>query len=301
MRINRANVRWNAPRLLALSGLLLGLLVLALLASSGGATAAPGPTDLSISKTDSPDPVVQGSNLTYTIKVTNEGTNDATSVVVTDDLPGSSDIDFVSANTVAGTCERAGGTVTCDLGQVNGGTSATVTIVVKARRSGTLSNTASVASTDDTNTANNSATAGTTVNKQAKPAKPKKPKKPRGRPSCGAPTITGTAGDDVITGTPRGDVIVTFTGNDKVFAGGGGDLICSGAGADLVAGQDGGDTIIGGGGPDRLIGGKSGDVIKGKNGRDRLKGKSGDDLLNGGKKRDRCKGGSGRDTIVRCP
>lgn len=301
MRINHANSRWNAPRLLALSAVLLGSLVLALLASSGGAKAAPGPTDLSITKTDSPDPVVRGNNLTYTIKVTNEGTNDATSVVMTDNLPGSSDIDFVSSSTTAGTCEHAGNTVTCDLGQVNGGTNATVTIVVKATRRGTLSNTATVSSPEDTNTANNSATAATTVNNPAKATKPKKPKRPKGRPSCAAPTISGTAGNDVIAGTSRGDVIVTFGGNDQVFAGRGGDLVCSGAGADLVSGQDGGDTVIAGGGADRVIGGKSGDVLKGKNGRDRLKGKSGDDLLNGGKKRDRCKGGSGRDTLIRCP
>jgi uncharacterized repeat protein (TIGR01451 family) len=296
MRTDRAISRWRAPRLLGIATSALGILVLALLGFSGGATAAPGPTDLSITKTDSPDPIVQGNNLTYTIRVMNSGANDATNVVVTDNLPASTDVDFVSSKTTAGTCQHTGSTVTCDLGTVTSGSTQTVTIVVKTKRRGTLSNTATVASSDDTNAANNSATAATTVNKP-----PKQPKKPKGRPTCAAPTIAGTAGDDVITGTSHGDVIVTFGGNDQVFAGGGGDLVCSGAGADLVAGQDGGDTVIGGGGNDRLIGGKSGDVLKGKNGRDRLKGKSGNDLLNGGKKRDRCKGGSGRDTLVRCP
>jgi uncharacterized repeat protein (TIGR01451 family) len=268
----------------------------ALLGASGGAGAAPGDTDLALTNSDTPDPVTAGDNLTYTIKVENPGTLPATQVMVTDDLP--EGIDFVSAT--GGLCERSADKVTCDLGQVNAATTATVTIVVKTKKSGTLSNTASVASPEDIVLANNSDTATTTVNKV--PPKPKKPKRPkRGRPSCAAPTITGTAGNDVITGTRRGDVIVTFGGNDQVFAGGGADLICSGSGADLVAGQDGGDTVIGGGGPDRLIGGKGGDVLKGKNGRDRLKGKSGDDFLNGGKKRDRCSGGSGRDTIVRCP
>ncbi|HEY6639011.1 MAG TPA: hypothetical protein VIZ61_15135 [Solirubrobacterales bacterium] len=261
--------------------------------STGGAGAAPGDTDLALTKSDSPDPVTAGDNLSYTIKAQNPGTLPATDVMVTDDLPGG--VDFVSAT--GGVCQRAGDTVTCDLGQVNGGTTGTVTIIVKTNKAGSLSNTASVTSPEDVALANNSATATTTVSK--KPGKTKKPKK--GKPSCAAPTIAGTAGDDLISGTSRGDVIVTFSGNDQVFAGGGGDLVCSGAGADLVSGQDSGDTVIGGGGADRLIGGKSGDVLKGKNGRDRLKGKSGDDLLNGGKKRDRCKGGSGRDTLVRCP
>jgi uncharacterized repeat protein (TIGR01451 family) len=274
------------------------VIVAALLASSGGAGAAPGDADLALTNLDSPDPVTAGDNLTYTIKVENPGTLPATQVTVTDDLPAG--VDFVSAT--GGLCERSAEKVTCDLGQVDAATTAMVTIVVKTKKAGTLSNTASVTSPEDIVLANNSDTATTVVSKApAKPRKPKKPKRPRGRPSCAAPTIAGTAGDDVITGTSRGDVIVTFSGNDQVFAGGGADLICSGAGADLVAGQDGRDTVIGGGGPDRLIGGRSGDVLKGKNGRDRLAGKSGDDFLNGGKKRDRCNGGSGRDTIVRCP
>jgi uncharacterized repeat protein (TIGR01451 family) len=294
MRIDGAKRRWQAPRLLGVSALGFGALVLVMLGFSGGAGAAAGDADLALSKTDSPDPVVAGNNLTYTITVTNPvaSTGPATNVVVTDNLPAG--VDFVSAT--GGTCQRSGGKVTCNLGQVNAGTTATVTIVVKTKKDGTLTNTASVTSPDDNVLANNSATATTTVSKA-----PGKGKQPKGQPSCGAPTITGTAGDDVINGTPRGDVIVSSTGNDQIFAGGGGDLVCSGPGADFVAGQDGGDTVIGGGGADRLIGGKAGDVLKGKNGRDRLKGKSGDDLLNGGKKRDVCKGGSGRDTLVRCP
>ena len=297
MRIDGAKRRRYAPRLIGMTAALVGICVVALVGYSGGVAAAPGPTDLSITKTDSPDPAVAGGNLTYTIQVTNPnptGGNDATGVTVTDTLP--KDVDFVSAT--GGVCQRAGDTVTCDLGQVNAATTATVTIVVKTKKDGTLSNTATVASgTTDAVLTNNSATATTTVSKA--PGKAKKPKK--GQPSCGAPTITGTAGDDVINGTPRGDVIVSSTGNDQIFAGGGADLVCSGPGADLVAGQDGGDTVIGGGGPDRLIGGKAGDVLKGKNGRDRLKGKSGNDLLNGGRKRDVCKGGSGHDTLVSCP
>jgi uncharacterized repeat protein (TIGR01451 family) len=274
------------------SALLLATLTLALLGLSGGAGAAPGDADLALTKSDSPDPVTAGDNVTYTIKVENPGTLPGTGVTVTDRLPAG--VDFVSAT--GGACQRAGDTVTCDLGQVDAMTTATVTIVVKTNKAGRLSNTATVSSPEDIVLANNSATATTTVNK-----KPGKGKKPKGRASCAAPTITGTAGDDVINGTRRSDVIVSFTGNDQVFAGGGGDLVCTGAGADFVFGDSGGDTVIGGGGGDRLVGASGGDLMKGKNGRDRLKGNAGDDTLNGGKKRDRCKGGPGRDTLVRCP
>jgi uncharacterized repeat protein (TIGR01451 family) len=292
MRTSSAYSHWSAPRLIGICGVLAGTLILALIGYTGGASAAPGPTDLSIAKTDNPDPVVEGNNLAYTISVTNNGPNDATLVVVTDDLPASSDVDFVSATS---TCQKAGDTVTCDLGTITNGGTKTVTIVVKVKKHGTLSNKATVASPDDTTTMNNSATAKTTVNK------PGKAPQNQGKASCATPTMVGTAGDDVITGTSSGDVIVTYEGNDQVFGGGGGDLICSGAGADEVFGQDGGDTVIAGGGPDLANGGKSGDVLKGKAGRDRLKGKSGNDLLNGGKNRDSCKGGSGRDTLKRCP
>src|SRR5690242_16691482 len=161
MRINHANSRWGAPRLVTIAPLAVGLIVLSAV-YSGGAGAAPGPTDLSITKTDSPDPVVQGNNVTYTIRVTNNGTGataDATNVTVTDNLPSNSDIDYVSATPSAGTCTKAGNAVTCQLGQVDAGTSATVTIVVKAKKVGTITDTATITSPEDNTPANNSATA----------------------------------------------------------------------------------------------------------------------------------------------
>jgi uncharacterized repeat protein (TIGR01451 family) len=287
MRITRPS------RLLGTISAAVGTVVLALVVYVAGAGANPGDVDFQITKTDSPDPVVQGNNLTYTIKVTNPnltGGADATNVVVTDPLP--SGVDYVSAT--GGTCNKAGSTVTCDQGTVTAGSTATVTIVVKTKKDGTLSNTATVASPEDNTLNNNSATATTTVSK--KPGKQKKAKA-----SCATPTITGTPGNDVINGTNAGDVIVTFEGNDQVFAGGGKDLVCTGAGADLVLGGPGGDTVIGGGGPDTLKGNGGGDLLKGKNGRDRLRGQAGNDTLNGGKKRDSCKGGAGSDTLLACP
>jgi uncharacterized repeat protein (TIGR01451 family) len=282
-------------RFLGLGAVFLGILVMLLIGSPHRAGAATGMTDVSLTKSDSADPVTVGDNFTYTIQVRNsaETGNDASNVVVTDVLP--SQVEFVSAIASSGTCQKTGDTVTCELGTVLTNTTATVTIVVKASRAGTASNTATEASPEDTSATNNADTETTVINK--KPAKKKK----KGKASCATPTITGTPGDDVLVGTPAADTIVSLSGNDQVFSGGGKDLICAGLGADLVFSDTGGDTVVGGGGADRLKGGSGGDLLKGKNGRDRLRGQSGNDVLNGGKKRDSCKGGSGQDTLIKCP
>jgi uncharacterized repeat protein (TIGR01451 family) len=47
----------------------------------------PAPADLSLSKTDTPDPISAGSLLTYTITVTNNGPGDAADVTLTDTVP----------------------------------------------------------------------------------------------------------------------------------------------------------------------------------------------------------------------
>jgi uncharacterized repeat protein (TIGR01451 family) len=275
----------------------LAALVVGLIGGASGAGAAVGATDLSLTKSDTADPVTVGDTFGYVIAVKNEGaTNDAGDVMVTDTLP--SQVSYVSATPSAGTCQKAGSTVTCDLGQINASASASVTITVKAAKNGTASNTATLTSADDTNPANNLDTETTVINK--KTATPK-PKHPKGHPSCATPTIVGTAGNDVLQGTSHSDVIVSFTGNDQVFANGGNDLVCTDGGIDFVDGGSGKDVVIGGSGADRLLGGDGGDVLKGKNGRDKLLGGQGDDLLNGGKKRDKCKGGPGRNTLIRCP
>ncbi len=72
------------------------------------AASAPQPTDLSISKTDSPDPVVADNNLIYTVRVDNAGPFVAQNVVVTDTLPAG--VTFVSTS---GCAEDPGGVPTC--------------------------------------------------------------------------------------------------------------------------------------------------------------------------------------------
>ena len=281
---------------IAIAGAVACLLV-GLIGGAGGASAAVGSTDLSMTKADTADPVTVGDTFGYVLTVKNEGANDAGDVITTDTLP--SQVSYVSSTPSAGTCQKSSSKITCDLGQVNASASASVTITVKASKNGTVSNTASLTSSDDTNATNDLDTETTVINK--KPSTPKPPKHHKGRASCATPTIVGTAGDDVLQGTSHADSIVGFTGNDQIFGNGGNDLICADGGADLVDGGSGKDIISGGSGPDTLLGSDGGDTLKGKNGRDRLLGGNGDDLLNGGKKRDKCRGGPGSNILIRCP
>jgi uncharacterized repeat protein (TIGR01451 family) len=124
-----------------------------------------GPADLSITKTDSPDPVLLGQTLTYHLTVTNNGTSSGPSttsgVTVTDTLPAGATL--VSATPSVGSCSGTT-TLVCSLGIFPGGTTAGVDIVVRPSASGTLRNTATVsAATSDPQLNNNSATATTTV------------------------------------------------------------------------------------------------------------------------------------------
>lgn len=117
--------------------------------------------DLQISKVADAASVEEGDEVTFTITVTNNGPADATEVVVTDTLP-------VSATLVSATASQGGcvGTspVTCDLGDLADGATATVTLVVTADAEGTLTNQAEVsAANDDPDPANNTATASVTV------------------------------------------------------------------------------------------------------------------------------------------
>jgi uncharacterized repeat protein (TIGR01451 family) len=256
------------------------------------AAAPPDPADLSLTKSDSPDPVANGAVLTYTIKIHNAGPNAATNTVVTDGLPGGVDSSSASATTPQGSCKRTGSKVVCDLGTVT--TTADRTIAIKVtvkKKSGELSNSASVTSdVTDPKPENN---LDTEVTRIAKPPAP---------PTCAgqAVSITGTLGPDTLVGTAGDDVILAQAGDDLVFGLRGGDLICGGPGTDVIRAGGGSDGVLGGGGSDFIRGRRGDDTLAGQNGRDRLRGGAGDDLIAGGKGFDRCRGGAGRDTLREC-
>lgn len=126
-----------------------------------GGGQCPG-VDLGITMLDAPDPDVVGSNLVYTIIVTNYGPNIARGAVVTQNLPPG--VRFVSAISSQGAASYAGGVVTATLGNLAIDGSATVTVTVVPTIATTIYSSASVASSDpELNPQNNSATAVTLI------------------------------------------------------------------------------------------------------------------------------------------
>ena len=117
--------------------------------------------DLTIVVAASPDPALTGSNITYTLNVTNLHSAAATDIVITDNLP--STITFVSCSASGGgVCGGAGNNRTVSFASLAGGATATITLVATVNcpvADGTLiNNTASVSSTPpDANLSNNSA------------------------------------------------------------------------------------------------------------------------------------------------
>ena len=134
-----------------------------------------GSADLSITKLSTPNPVVAGTNVTYTIRVMNNGPSAALNVVVTDTLPGQvSDVTFTPSvgSCIGGIPGNPALPLTCNLGSLANGAGASITVVAKVNAGtpdGTiLVNNAVVGSdTADANNGNNNATALTTVNARA--------------------------------------------------------------------------------------------------------------------------------------
>jgi uncharacterized repeat protein (TIGR01451 family) len=122
--------------------------------------------DLSVTLTDAPDPVIAGTNLTYTAVVTNVGPSDAAGVVLT--LPTPASTSFLSGSvTGGGAC--AGSPVECTIsGSMLPGSSRTITIVMlvapSALEGSTISATATVTATSpDPVPGNNTASTTTAV------------------------------------------------------------------------------------------------------------------------------------------
>ena len=105
------------------------------------AITASGEADLALTKTGPTGRAPTGRNMTYTLTVTNNGPDAAEAVVVTDSLPAT--VTFVSATPDQGTCS-AGGDITCELGAMGSGASASIDIVVKPNQAGSITNVASL-------------------------------------------------------------------------------------------------------------------------------------------------------------
>src|SRR5262249_55555735 len=118
--------------------------------------------DLAVSMSHTPEPVLAGANLTYTVTVTNNGPSAATAVTLTDTLPHGSTL--VSATPTRGTCSGTW-SLSCSIGNLAKGATTTTTIVVTApTTAGSISSTASVAGNEtDLVPGNNSASDSATV------------------------------------------------------------------------------------------------------------------------------------------
>ncbi len=122
--------------------------------------------DLSVVKTASNTAPTVGTNVTFTIQVTNLGPNAAVNARVTDLLPAG--LTFQSATPSVGTYNQTTGLWT--IGTLNNGANATLTVVATAATAGTVTNIATVTSdTADSVTTNNTSSVnvvigGTTTN-----------------------------------------------------------------------------------------------------------------------------------------
>jgi len=141
------------PRLISLGG-----------GGGGGGGSERIVTDLAIDKSDSSDPVDPGTNLIYTLQITNNGPSDSTGIVVVDALP--SGVSFVSA-TDGGTYDSGSHTVSWAIGTLANGASTSVNITVTVNESTTadiITNTATVdANERDRYPANDTTTEDTTI------------------------------------------------------------------------------------------------------------------------------------------
>ncbi|MGI8801942.1 MAG: DUF11 domain-containing protein [Solirubrobacteraceae bacterium] len=168
--------------------------------------------DLSLVKTASPNPVIAGQQLTYTLTTTNNGPDTAVAAQVVDTLPPGTT--FLNEGTppagspVCTPTPAGSQTITCQLGDIPAGGSVTATIVVAVTQTpppGSVFNTATASSTTaDPNLVNNTSTTTTTVT-----------------PSC-TTTITGNhvGAIDVPAGTFLCLVNATQTGAILVDPGG---------------------------------------------------------------------------------
>ncbi|WP_406863504.1 calcium-binding protein [Streptomyces sp. HUAS MG47] len=210
-----------------------------------GTPPPPVTVDLSVAKTGSAT-VSLGDQATYTITVTNtSATTTATGVVVSDSITGGSGTMIAATPSQGGACTLTATTATCPLGTIPPNASASFTLRVEPRATGTLWDGAAIAAVDqdDTDPTDDSKVYATTVNNA------------RG---C---TIVGTSGAETVNGTFGNDVICALSGHDTINAGGGSDTVYAGPGNDLVNGGSGNDRLIGQSGNDRLNGDSGNDNL----------------------------------------
>ncbi|HEX7149892.1 MAG TPA: hypothetical protein VF618_00275 [Thermoanaerobaculia bacterium] len=131
--------------------------------TSSVTTTANPVANLAVTKSG-PTTAFAGSNVTYTLTVTNSGPSDASAVTLTDTIPAGAT--FVSITQTTGPAFTCDATVQCTIATFANGATATFELVVRADAA--FTNTATVSSpTHDPVPANNTASVTTTVNPSA--------------------------------------------------------------------------------------------------------------------------------------
>jgi len=197
--------------------------------------------DLTISHIGCPEVFVPNQPQTYRFLVTNLGPDNAEQVIVTDATSVISGAPVVSATSSQGTCSEVGGKITCELGTISNGATATVTFVINGGGIHTLANVNS-AKADDPNRSNNTVlvsevTAGDLQCTQLRVTKVgfgtgtviSNPAGINCGTACAKNYLLGT----VVTLTATPDPGSTFTGWDGFT--GSGVLPCSGTGSCTVS------------------------------------------------------------------
>jgi uncharacterized repeat protein (TIGR01451 family) len=158
-------------------------------------TPAPTPTptpktDITLVKTDDPDPVERGGVLTYSITVSNISDTDAENVIVTDTLP--SDVTLVSATPTQGSCTAN----VCSLGLIKAGEAAGISVVVtvNADASDVFTNLACAATSTQEKNSNNNCDDEDTHVPGVTPTPLAQTATPRAMPNTGG--LPGTGGSD---------------------------------------------------------------------------------------------------------
>ena len=259
--------------------------------------------DISVTKTDGRRRIEPGEQTTYTIVVTNNSDEPASSIQITDDIPAEIlnvnwTVDIPSGAGTLVDPNDASGSGDIDIqANLNAGESLTITVTGEIDPNTPLGtrirNVVTAGDPDNDETPeDNTATDRTRVESN----------------DCAlGQDLTGTGAQDQIVGTLNSETISGLAGADllmgmacpdNVFGGRGNDTLFGNQARDILRGNQGNDLAIGGSGRDRLNGGFGNDDLKGRTQNDVLRGRNGNDALDGGLGRDRLKGDDGDDKAL---
>jgi uncharacterized repeat protein (TIGR01451 family) len=110
--------------------------------TSAASFAVTRPSLVVLAKTASSPVLGPGTNVIYTLTVTNEGPSIVSGLTVSDPLPAS--LNYVSSSSTLGTCAFSGGVVTCHAGLLTNNTGFAITVTGNSSVSGDFTNTATM-------------------------------------------------------------------------------------------------------------------------------------------------------------